>query len=224
MLVLLTDGRNQPAVPQPTDPVVAARLTRDLGVTLHTIAIGAVKPPEKTGTSSEDDGPDFALLERLAKLGGGRSFVAADSGSLDRVFAEIDALEKSPVRGEVWTRYREEYGPWAAAAVGLLLLDRLLAAGWLQAALSENRHEHRPTRMVLVLRGPARPGSVGLARAGVAVLRNGGPSASQVGRVAMGPFSGWPPRQPRAGAGAAPTGWSSGRRCRPVMTWCSRWT
>src|SRR4029079_14201107 len=42
VLVLLTDGNNEPAVPQPLDPEQAAVLARDLGVTLHTIAIGRI--------------------------------------------------------------------------------------------------------------------------------------------------------------------------------------
>ena len=41
----------------------------------------------------------------------------------------LDALEKSPIRGAVRTRYREEYAPWVALALGCLVLDRLLAAG-----------------------------------------------------------------------------------------------
>ncbi len=41
VLILLTDGQNEPAVPEPLDPELGARLARELGVTLHTIAIGA---------------------------------------------------------------------------------------------------------------------------------------------------------------------------------------
>jgi Ca-activated chloride channel family protein len=129
VLILLTDGRNQPAVPRPTDPIEAARLARSLSVTLHTIAVGPAPTP---GAAADPDGPDLPALDALAKAGGGRPFVAADANALGRVFAEIDALEKSPVRGEVRTRYREQYAPWAAAALGLLVLDRLLAAGRLR--------------------------------------------------------------------------------------------
>src|SRR5260370_8089476 len=35
---------------------------------------------------------------------------------------------KSPVRGEVRTRYRELYAIWAASALGLLAFDRWLSA------------------------------------------------------------------------------------------------
>lgn len=136
VLILLTDGRNAPAVPRPTDPVAAAEIARGLGVTLHAVAVGrpgesilGVDPATRIPVKTEVEGPDLALLARLADLGGGKLFEATDANALQTVFQEIDQLEKSPVRGEVRTRYREEYAPWAAAALGLLLLDRFMAAG-----------------------------------------------------------------------------------------------
>jgi Ca-activated chloride channel family protein len=139
VLILLTDGRNSPAVPRPLDPEAAASLARDLGITLHTIAIGqpggiarATEPSTGLPVPAQVEGPDLALLERLAHLGGGRAFVAADADALDRVFREIDALETSPIRGEIRTRYRERYAPWLALAMAALALDRLLSAGRLR--------------------------------------------------------------------------------------------
>jgi Ca-activated chloride channel family protein len=139
VLILLTDGRNDPAVAEPTDPEEAARLARTLGVTVHTVAVGragtmlrGVEPLTGLPVSTEVDGPDLALLERLAELGGGRAFVATDPHALDGVFAAIDSLERSPVQGWVRTRYRETYGRWAASALGLIVAERLLAAWWLR--------------------------------------------------------------------------------------------
>jgi Ca-activated chloride channel family protein len=143
VLVLLTDGRNSPARtsgPPPLEPEAAAELARDLGVTLHTIAVGKAggilhtpEPVTKLDRAAgESEGPDVALLERLAGIGQGRSFAATDVAALGRVFAAIDALEKSPVRGAVRTRYREEYGPWVGLAAVCLVLDRLLAGGRLR--------------------------------------------------------------------------------------------
>lgn len=132
VLILLTDGRNSPAVPRPTDPIEAAAIAAGLGVRVHTIAIGSARDAEavaKPPGAIEAEGPDLQLLERLAAAGGGRAFVATDAPALARVFATIDALEKSPVRGEVRMRYREWYGPCAGAALGLLLCDRLLSWG-----------------------------------------------------------------------------------------------
>ncbi len=139
VLILLTDGRNEPAVPHPIDPEAAARLARDLGMTLHTIAIGrpdgivrSVEPITQLPLVEQVAAPDFDLMKRLAEIGRGRAFVAADADALDQVFTTIDALEKSPVRSTVRTRYHEEYAPWAAAALGLLVLDRLLSTGRLR--------------------------------------------------------------------------------------------
>ncbi|HWE35458.1 MAG TPA: VWA domain-containing protein [Isosphaeraceae bacterium] len=139
VLILLTDGVDSPAVAKPTPPEVAAALARELGVTLHTIAVGRpggvvhrVEPRSKLPIASEVGGPDLALLRRLADIGGGRAFVADDSHALDDVFGAIDALETSPVQGTVRIRYREEYAPWAAAAMALLVLDRLATAGRLR--------------------------------------------------------------------------------------------
>ena len=72
------------------------------------------------------------MLERLARIGGGRPFAATDTAALDRIFQTIDVLEKSPVRGEVRIRYREEYAPWVGGALAALVLDRLLSAGRLR--------------------------------------------------------------------------------------------
>jgi Ca-activated chloride channel family protein len=128
VLILLTDGRDEPAVPRPVEPVWAAGLARDLGVTLHAIAVGGTAVGPRPGA----DGPDLALLRRMAEVGGGRAFEAADGGALARVFAEIDGLEKSPVAGTIRTVYRERYAPWAAAGLALLAVDLVLSRGRLR--------------------------------------------------------------------------------------------
>jgi Ca-activated chloride channel family protein len=140
VLVLLTDGNNQPAGAVFKDPEVAATLARDLGVIVHTIAIG--RPGDgivrdvdrRTGqpTMAEVAGPDLELLEALARTTGGIARLAVDADALDGVFREIDRLEKSEVRGQVFTRYDEHYAWWAGLALALLVADRLLAQGRLR--------------------------------------------------------------------------------------------
>lgn len=139
VLVLLTDGNNEPAVPRPLDPVEAARLAKAFGITLHTIAIGTPGGLLRSNESDtnlpvtrEAEGPNVPLLEQLARITGGRSFAATDADGLRNVFEAIDTLEKSRVRGEIKTRYDERYAPWAAAALILLLVDRLLSNGRLR--------------------------------------------------------------------------------------------
>jgi Ca-activated chloride channel family protein len=136
VLVLLTDGHNEPAGPKPLDPVEAAVLTRELGVTLHTIAIGRVggplpgiDPGHERPAQGEVEGPNVPLLEKLAQLTGGRSFVATDADALGEIFRTIDALEKSPVRGQILTRYDEHFAIYASLALTLLLVERFLRQG-----------------------------------------------------------------------------------------------
>jgi Ca-activated chloride channel family protein len=139
VLVLLTDGNNEPAVPRPLDPEKAAELARDLGVTLHTIAIGRpggivrkTDPETNQPVVAEVEGPNIALLERMAKITSGRSFVAADADSLDEIFKTINALEKSVVTSEIRTRYDEHFTVWAALVLAFLCADRLLVSGKLR--------------------------------------------------------------------------------------------
>jgi Ca-activated chloride channel family protein len=141
VLILLTDGRNEAAgiVPAPLDPIAGAELARDLGVTLHAIGIGRGgilrerEPVTGLGLPvGEAEGPDFALLAELARIGGGRMFAAADELALTSVFRAIDALERSPVEGTIRTRYREWYPAWVGAALAMLALDRLLSGGRLR--------------------------------------------------------------------------------------------
>src|SRR5262249_2972805 len=136
VLVLLTDGNNEPAVPNPLDPEEAALLARDLGGTIHTIAIGqraggigGVDSQTELPFSARVTRPKIPLPERLAETTRGRSVPAQDADALAGVFKTIDALEKSPVRGQILTRYDEHYWPWASIALALLLVDRLLAHG-----------------------------------------------------------------------------------------------
>jgi Ca-activated chloride channel homolog len=136
VLILLSDGRNDPNVPNPLDPMAGARLCRGLGVTLHTIAVGGAggivretDPASGLPVPSEVGGPDFALLESLARLGGGKAFRATDAKSLDAVFVAIDEIEKSPVTGTILTRYNERFAPWAVAALICLSLARSFRNG-----------------------------------------------------------------------------------------------
>jgi len=136
VLVLLTDGNNEPGVPHPYDPEKAAALARELGMVVHTIAIGrpgsivrGTEPSTKLPVITEVEGPNIPLLERLASITGGRSFVATDADALEEVFQTINSLEKSPIKSTIRTRYDEHFAPWACLALALLLIDRLLVAG-----------------------------------------------------------------------------------------------
>jgi Ca-activated chloride channel family protein len=118
VVVLVSDGHNEPGVPGALDPIEAAALARSFGIVVHTIAIGESDP---AGDIS-NRGPDVALLDHVARTSGGQSFVVNDVRRLENAFAQIDRLEKSPIEGEVQTRYREWRPLAAMLAAGCLTL------------------------------------------------------------------------------------------------------
>jgi Ca-activated chloride channel family protein len=139
VIILLTDGQNQPdaaATPDWIEPDEAAELVRRLGARLYTIGLGAPGGTVRIGVPGTNisypetlpEGYDPEALVRWARLGGGDAFGAEDSETLDRIFDQINALETSPITGEILTRYREEFPPLIAAALVLISIDRLAAA------------------------------------------------------------------------------------------------
>lgn len=134
VLILLTDGENRPQgiTPPPADPREAARLAGELGVTLHTIAVGQSldrrrrEPVTGLAYPGAVEGPDPELLLEMAELTGGETFTAGNEAGLRAVYDRIDRLERSLVQGTVHMRYREWFALGLAVTVLTLGLDRLL--------------------------------------------------------------------------------------------------
>lgn len=122
VIVLLSDGEHNIDLGdpsrQPLKPRQAASLAANLGITIYSIDAGG-EPPL--------DNPDVArnrlagrrILESVAEMTGGRSFVANDGTQLLDVCRQIDDMERQPVVSSVYRRYHEYY-PWLAlVALGL---------------------------------------------------------------------------------------------------------
>jgi Ca-activated chloride channel family protein len=71
---------------------------------------------------------DEPLMREIAGRTGGQFFRATDRESLQRIFQEIDRLEKTPLQVKRYVRYREAFPPLVWAGLGLLLLP-FAAAG-----------------------------------------------------------------------------------------------
>ena len=123
--ILLTDGVNN----QGTEaPLAAAELARTQGIRVYTIGAGTtgmapmrVQDPF-TGRQVLRPVPveiDEATLEAIAERTGGRYFRATDAESLQTIYEEIDALERTEIIEERYLQYDEYYG--AALVVGLML-------------------------------------------------------------------------------------------------------
>ena len=133
VLILLTDGVNNRGA---IDPRTAAQAAAALGIRIYTIGVGTegmAPVPVGRGVFGlryelrpvELDEP---LLESIAQSSGGRYFRARDGQALQRIYQQIDQLERSPVRAKRYVRYRELYRWPLGVALGALLLELALLA------------------------------------------------------------------------------------------------
>lgn len=116
VVVLLSDGESNAGAARPDD---VAALARDMGVRIHTIAMG----PKDLGTAEEGElgVVDAATLTRIAAASGGESFRVRTTEDLALVAAAIDALEKTQTDGLAAEIHRPLW-IWPALASALLYL------------------------------------------------------------------------------------------------------
>lgn len=128
IIILLTDGQNNAGN---RSPVQAAELAAKWGIKIYAIGIGSadgmVQMQTPFGTYSIP-GMDEGTLESVAKATGGFYRRAADGEALRKVYTEIDKLEKSEVTSLRFVDYKEQFVPFAVAALVFLLLEVLLGA------------------------------------------------------------------------------------------------
>ena len=137
IMILLTDGRNNAGT---IDPITAAELARSLRVRIYAIGIGT------TGSAPYPvDDPVFgrryvqlpadvddATLSRIAEITGGQYFRATDTAALDRIYRQIDSMEKTKVETKQWINYSEFGSYLAFPALLLVLCEAVLGATWLR--------------------------------------------------------------------------------------------
>ena len=132
-VILLTDGVNN--VPT-LEPETAAELARSLDVRVYTVAIGreglVPYPVDRNRVRNVETKIDLELLQRIAELTGGQMYRATDPEVLAEIFTTIDALETARYETVVSTWYRQKQAWFAGPALGLILLEILLAATWLR--------------------------------------------------------------------------------------------
>lgn len=149
VIILLTDGENNAGV---VEPIQAAELAETLGIKVYTIGVGTKgeAPVPVTDPFSGQQtvrwmpvNIDEATLQKVADLTHGKYFRATDTDSLEKIYDEIDSLEKTKVEAKHYTDYRElAVQPYRAGslyvppllliAFGLLLVRYVLEQTWLR--------------------------------------------------------------------------------------------
>lgn len=131
-IILITDGTNNTGV---VAPLTAAEIAQKDSIRIYTIGVGT------HGTAPTPVAQDWAgnlvfrqlpvtidepTLEKVAAMTGGKYFRATDNHVLDRVFKEIDKLEKTKIDVQSFSNALDNYMPWAWILLGLVLLDLLV--------------------------------------------------------------------------------------------------
>jgi Ca-activated chloride channel family protein len=132
IIVLLTDGVNNAGQ---IDPPTAAQIAQTLGIKIYTIGAGRpgsapypVQDPflgkRYVNLPSE---LDEESLRQIAEITEGLYFRATDSQALRQIYQRISEMEKTEVEVRRYTRYRELAHLFALPALGLVLIEVLLA-------------------------------------------------------------------------------------------------
>ena len=133
VVLLLTDGENNRGA---VDPRTAAEAAAALGVKVYTIGVGTegeARVPTGRGLSGlrYEVVPvriDEVLLKEVAGKTGGRYFRATDAAALERIFRQIDALERTRQQQTTYAHRDEVARPFLLIGLGLLALELLLGA------------------------------------------------------------------------------------------------
>jgi Ca-activated chloride channel homolog len=131
VIVLVTDGENNRGE---IDPLTAARATAAYGIKIYTIGIGTegvARVPVARGPFGVQYATlpvhiDETLLTQVAQMSGGKYFRAQTRQALEKIFAEINQLEKTTVKVRRYVDYTPRHLPLILAAITLLLAEWLL--------------------------------------------------------------------------------------------------
>jgi len=120
IVVLITDGvQTTPGL----SPAEAANLAATLGIKVYTIAIGT----EGThfvplARSRMEQTFDLEVLRQIAETTGARSYLARDTDALERIFADIDALEKTEIVTQRIVEAKDYFSWCVGAALAFITL------------------------------------------------------------------------------------------------------
>lgn len=117
IIILLTDGENNAGnVP----PLSAARIAERLGARVYTVGVVG-GPLFNQGRQAAN--VDEESLRSIADVTGGTYSRATDPATLEQVYADIDALEKSRIEGRTLTRFDDIAPYFLAAAAAAFALE-----------------------------------------------------------------------------------------------------
>lgn len=131
VIILLSDGESNAGVVTPEE---AAKAAQTFGIKIHTIGIGSTGPApfpvvDRFGREllqTQMVRLDEKTLRLLAETTDGRYYNAQDTETLERIYADIDRLEKTATEGRLYTEYIELYPWFLLPGLALVVLELVL--------------------------------------------------------------------------------------------------
>jgi len=122
IIVLMTDGGNNSGK---IDPITATHAAQALGVKIYTIGLGNREIVQQMGLPPGYL-PDEETLQKIADMTGGKYYRADNAEKFEKIYAEIDKLEKTEAVINKYTEYRELFAWFVAGGLALLLIEIVL--------------------------------------------------------------------------------------------------
>ena len=122
IIVLMTDGGNNSGK---IDPITATHAAQALGVKIYTIGLGNREIVQQMGLPAGYL-PDEETLQQIADMTGGRYYRADNAEKFQKIYAEIDKLEKTEAVINKYTQYKELFAWVIACGLALLLIEIVL--------------------------------------------------------------------------------------------------
>ncbi len=132
VIILLTDGVNNSGF---IDPKIASELAVEFGIKVYTIGIGsngmamspiAIRPDGGFQYGNVQVEIDEQLMKDIADRTGGQYFRATDNEKLEKIYEEINKLEKTDIEEFKYTNYNEMFRFWVILGLILIGLEFLL--------------------------------------------------------------------------------------------------
>ncbi len=132
VVILLTDGDNNAGY---IKPITAAEIAREYSVKVYTIGVGS-RGKALAPVSRRSDGQyifgmatvqiDEELMGQIADMTGGKYFRATSAKALEKIYRDIDRLEKTKIETTTIKRETERFHPFAFWGMLFLAFELLL--------------------------------------------------------------------------------------------------
>ncbi len=132
IIILLTDGINNAGK---VSPLRAAEAAKALEIKIYTIGAGTkgLVPYPAQGFFGQTVYQNVKIeidedtLKKIAQKTNGKYFRATDTGSLRKIYKEIDLLEKTPIEEKGFQEYKELFSKFLIAGLLLLVSEIILS-------------------------------------------------------------------------------------------------